>query len=333
MSQPMDQSEIGYYRFASRSKGWQSWLTSFLFHGLILAVIAILLYQIPKGAARDDIATGGIVLVNADLEANEKPYLEKDDVESPDATDAAAAAAAGAVAATEQTMSLDDLPDLPGLDAADDAKAKATQAQQAVPGAGDLAVPTTQNGGGKIGQKPVGFSGVKGVGSRFVYVVDRSASMNEKGLMKAAKAELKESLSSLTELQQFQVVFYNDHPLAFNPNGGPPKLFFGTEENIALALDFVERTTPDGATVHLEALEQALGLGADVVFLLTDADDGLTRDELAAIDRANRAAASINVIVFGPTAQPTAANLSFNRLTKENRGQFVYKPLTAIRRP
>lgn len=323
-----------HYRFANRQRTWLSWFSSLLFHVFAVAIIAFLLYQIPKGMGQEQVATGGIVLVNADLDANEKPYLEQDDIENQQQAEeaAAAAAAAGAVAATEQPLALDELPDLPGMNTSQDAVSQAIAAQQAMPGSGDLAVPTAETGGGKIGQSPVKFSGVSGSGSRFVYVVDRSASMNNEGLMRSAKAELEASLKSLTEAQQFQVIFYNDESVMFNPTGGPPKLHYGLPANIQAALAFVKQTQPVGGTAHVDPIKQALDIGADVIFLLTDADDGLTSKDLLEIQRANRAAASINVIVFGPTAEPTAANLSFQKLTRDTRGQFSYKSLSQLRR-
>jgi len=325
--------EWDYHNHAIPKKEWQSWLSSIVFHLLVFLAVAFLLYQAPRGVGEEQVATGGIVLVNADLDANEKPYLEQADVESPDAAeDAAAALMGGEVATSNPTFDLDQLPELPGLPSSEDARRKALEAQQQGSGLADLAVPTQQSGGGKIGQKPVLFGGAVGTGSRFVYVVDRSGSMNSGGLMDAAKAELEASLNSLTELQQFQVIFYNDNALIFNPSGGAPKMHYGTKENVAAALEFIRQTPATGGTVHMAALEPALRLGADVIFFLTDADDALTPDEFNRIGRLNTSNASINVIVFGPTPEPTAVNLTFTRLTRETRGQFVFKSTSALRR-
>jgi hypothetical protein len=333
MSSESTTEEYGYRRYASRRQDWPGWLSSVLFHALIAALIAFLLYQAPRGIGDETVATGGIVLVNADLAANEKPYLEESDIESPEsAEDAAAAAMGGEVASETPTLDAEDLPELPGMEASDEARRRAVQAQQAGSGVSDLTMPNPQNGGGKIGQVPVRFGGVTGTGSRFVYVVDRSGSMNNTGLMESAKAELEASLKSLTEFQQFQVIFYNEDAIVFNPTGDPPKLMHGTKENIQSAIEFVQQTPASGGTVHMAALEPALNLGPDVIFMLTDAEDILSPDEFARIGRLNRTNASINVIVFGPTPEPTPGNLSFSRLTRETRGQFVFKSTSALRR-
>ena len=70
---------------------------------------------------------------------------------------------------------------------------------------------------------------IKGTGSRFVYVIDRSESMAgfEFRPMLAAREQLWKSLSSLNENNQFQILFYNDEVKIFN---GEPRLFFATGE-------------------------------------------------------------------------------------------------------
>jgi Mg-chelatase subunit ChlD len=303
------------------------------FHVLIFALISWLLYQVPKGIGQEQVQTGGIVLVNADLAANEKPYLEQADIESPEtAENAAAAAMGGEVSQQTPALDLNDLPDLPGMESSEEARRRAVEAQQQGSGLSDLALPAELNGGGKIGQSPVRFGGLVGTGSRFVYVVDRSGSMNSNGLMQAAKAELEASLNSLNEQQQFQVIFYNDTALVFNPTGAPPKMMSATKENIAMVLDFIRQTPASGGTVHMAALEPALHLGPDVIFLLTDADERMQPGEFAKVGQLNRSNASINVLVFGPTPDATADNMSFAKLARETRGQFVFKSTSALRR-
>jgi len=325
--------EIGFERYASAKKEWPGWVSSVAFHFLIFIAITLLLYQVPKGVGNERVQTGGIVLVNADLADNEKPYLEQADIESPEtAENAAAASSGGQVTQQVPALALDDLPDLPGMASSEDARTRAVEAQQLGSGLSDLAQPSEQAGGGKIGQEAVRFGGLVGTGSRFVYVVDRSGSMNSNRLMQSAKAELEASLTSLNEQQQFQIIFYNDDALIFNPTGAAPKMLQATEANLESALEFVRQTPAIGGTVHMAALEPALRLGPDVIFFLTDADDRLRPAEYNKINRLNTTNASIHVLVFGVTAQPTADNLSFKRLADETRGQFVFKSTTALGR-
>ncbi|MFM7517900.1 MAG: hypothetical protein ACKO3V_13235, partial [Pirellula sp.] len=67
------------------------------------------------------------------------------------------------------------------------------------------------NGNQTGGSTTASFMGLQGTGSNFVYVLDRSASMEEfQGApMRFAKSELLKSIASLGDRNQFQIVFYN----------------------------------------------------------------------------------------------------------------------------
>ena len=69
----------------------------------------------------------------------------------------------------------------------------------------------TQTGG----TTSTGVFGVEGEGSKFVYVFDRSGSMQgfQGRPLAAAKRELITSLESLESVHQFQVIFYNERPV------------------------------------------------------------------------------------------------------------------------
>ena len=60
-----------------------------------------------------------------------------------------------------------------------------------------------------------------------------------------------------------------------------------------------------------------------------DADGGLREYELREIERANRTGAVISVIVYGQTQSPTAANATFQRLTRP-RGTFAFKSVSSL---
>ena len=79
--------------------------------------------------------------------------------------------------------------------------------------------------------------GVSGEGHKFVYVFDRSGSMDGHGgaPLAAAKAELISSLKDLGQVHQFQIIFYNEQPRIFSPTGVLGRLVFGTEQNKNLA--------------------------------------------------------------------------------------------------
>jgi len=160
--------------------------------------------------------------------------------------------------------------------------------------------------------------GVVGRGSRFVYVFDRSLSMKGAPLA-AAKRELLTSLKQLERANQFQIIFYNEKPRLLQS----PQLLFADENGLSQAESFVNSMTAAGGTDHWQALQLALRMRPDVIFLLTDADEPpLSPKQLDEIRR-NNAATSVNVIEF--KSGPDAGKRGFLRqLAEQNRGQYRY---------
>ena len=169
--------------------------------------------------------------------------------------------------------------------------------------------------------------GVSGSGSRFVYVFDRSDSMNGFGgkPLRAAKSELIRSLRTLTDRQSFQLIFYNDKPKAFQLSGVPDQLFSGEKSYVALAENYIRSISAFGGTEHESALKMALRMSPDVIFFLTDARiPRLSASELREIKNlADASGATIHTIEFG--ADPGAPVHTFLRdLAMQNRGQYQY---------
>ena len=125
------------------------------------------------------------------------------------------------------------------------------------------------------GKARVSLFGLVGEGYKFVYVFDRSGSMGGQGResLRAVKAELIRSLKSLGRVHQFQIIFYNERPVIFNPSGTSGRLAFATEENKQRVARFLDSITAEGGTDHEEALRLAIRLHPDVIFFLTDGDD------------------------------------------------------------
>jgi hypothetical protein len=184
------------------------------------------------------------------------------------------------------------------------------------------------------GRARTSMFGVSGVGFKFVYVLDRSASMGGSGqvALKAVKAELRKSLDRLDTVHQFQIIFYNEKPAIFNPSGTPGRLAFANQANKDRAVRFIESIAADGNTRHDEALKLAVKLRPDVIFFLTDGDDPkLTRRELDTIQRM-AGGITINTIEFGPGPQPEEKSF-LATLAEENGGQHVYVDLSKRRNP
>lgn len=187
------------------------------------------------------------------------------------------------------------------------------------------------NGRGGRGDTTVSVFGVAGKGSRFVYLFDRSASM-EGAPLAAAKRQLLQSLQSLGSIHQFHIIFFNTTTQPFvNPNG-TFKNAFATEINKQLAANFVGGITADGGTDRMAALREAVGCAPDVIFFLSDADDPMSAGELAELDRLNRRIhAAICVIEFGRAAAPSADNFLM-RLAHSSGGQYGYVDTTTLTR-
>lgn len=172
------------------------------------------------------------------------------------------------------------------------------------------------------GKAKVEFFGIVAEGRKFVFVLDRSASMAGSPLTRA-KNELKASLQGLGDLNQFQIVFYNERPRTFALAGVPGKAVFGTEENKKEANRYIDGIVADGNTDHESALSAAFNFAPDVIFFLTDADKPeLSAQRLAKITDRNRSGALLHTIQFGAGPAPGANFLS--RLAAQNGGSYRY---------
>jgi hypothetical protein len=187
---------------------------------------------------------------------------------------------------------------------------------------------------GLSGQLSTSVFGARAEGNKFVYVFDRSGSMegfNGRPLL-AAKRELIRSLADLQETSQFQIIFYNERPDVFRIGPGEPKLVWGNQSGKQQAEQFIRGIRANGGTRHLDALRLALGLAPDVVFFLTDADEPrLTDSELARLRRWNRSA-TIHSIEFGFGPQSRDDNFLV-RLARQNGGQHVYVDVSKLPGP
>ncbi len=192
-------------------------------------------------------------------------------------------------------------------------------------------------GGGRgTGSGQTSLFGVNDAGKKFVYVIDRSFSMEKNNAFRAAKAELLTSLSSLTEIQQFQVIFYNNEPLTLATRNGRSPMFQGTDAQRLQVSEQIGSISPDGGTRHLPAIQEALKYNPDVIFLLTDAaEPPLSRAELEALKSRNRQGSRIHCIEFGTGPQSLAADGQpvpnfLMKLAAQNSGQYTYRNVKAF---
>lgn len=180
------------------------------------------------------------------------------------------------------------------------------------------------------------FLGAADVGSRFVYVIDKSYSMANDNALRAAKAELTASLQRLNDQQQFQVIFYNTDGIeVMQTRDRNSDMFWGTDAQRLSAANQYQTVQPHGGTDHYPALRRALDFNPDVVFFLTDGKEPpLSAADRASIIRMNRGA-RIHCIEFGKG--PLPGDPAFvdpgnwlRQLARENSGTYVYKDVTEL---
>lgn len=200
-----------------------------------------------------------------------------------------------------------------------------------IPRAGDLGGAGASGAGALRGRDGAGETelfGLRGRGTRFVYVFDRSASMEGPPLA-AAKRELIASLEHLQGTHQFQIIFYNQQPRIMSLRGAPPQMVFADEAGKRLAASFVGGIFADGGTDHMQALAMALRLAPDVLFFLTDADEPQLHSEDFRRIRALNRGTVIHAIEFG-VGPPRGRDSFLARLAAENGGQHTYVDVTRL---
>ncbi|REJ86785.1 MAG: VWA domain-containing protein [Planctomycetota bacterium] len=173
------------------------------------------------------------------------------------------------------------------------------------------------------------FLGASATGNRFVYVIDRSWSMDDYGALRAAKNELASSLQRLDATQQFQIIFYNDQgQVILTSNAGRFDFFWGTDTQRLDAVRQLRSVRASGGTDHVPALQKALSYDPDVVFFLTDGQEPpLSTRDLESIGRRN-AKARIHCIEFGDTTRTDAGEIDpgnwVQKLAQQNGGKYIY---------
>jgi hypothetical protein len=121
-------------------------------------------------------------------------------------------------------------------------------------------------GDGSATKASTEFFGIGGYGQTFVYVVDCSDSMNDRGKFERARYELLKSIEQLSSEQRYYVIFYNSG--AFPMDAEKPQL--ASKENIAKTMEWINLVEPTGGTNPLPALMMALDFQPDAIYFLSD---------------------------------------------------------------
>ncbi len=310
-----------------------SWIGSVSFHLFVLLLVLLYLQICPKPRQAPGVrnATVGIVLVKNAVDG--KSFVDSNNNEFGEASPQSANAADSApalqelvaqpvsnVQATEKLLT-----DAIGPTAATNPSvsvAGATQGLGKLGGIGGF----SRDPGGKI---KVEMFNVEGTGSRFVFVIDHSNSMNELGgrPMQAAKAKLVQCIDALDDLHQLNVIFYNEDYNVWRPRELP----FAKDPAKESAKKFVQGITGLGGTNHRPPLVAALRLRPDVIFFLTDGEeqDSLNDGQVSDLMKLNPGI-PINTIQFG-VGEPGKGRNFLRSLAAQSGGQYSYVNVLELR--
>ena len=163
------------------------------------------------------------------------------------------------------------------------------------------------------------FFGTPGRGAKFVYVIDRSASMNL--ALPLARTELIASLHLLPPTVEYQIVYYDLTPrlLEFEGKTG---MLPATQENKTRTARLLDTLRPEGGTDHVRALKQALTLNPQIIYFLTDADELKPQQVQELTQRNQRGSNSrIHCIELSSGSAPRGIT-PMQTLARDNRGEY-----------
>lgn len=194
-------------------------------------------------------------------------------------------------------------------------------ARVSAPAASALAPPVGGSGEGAAPVARTHFFGVRAKGQRFAFVVDKSASMGNRGRIERAKEELLRSTAGLPDFALFRVCFFDASTESF-PEQGYRKARPG---DLGQFRAWLGRVVAGGGTMPRVAFERLLTEGAmpDAIFFLTDGE--IPPDDPAWIVRRVRSI-SERVPVHCVALGDESAIPQLKRIAAGTGGQFRYVP-------
>ena len=175
------------------------------------------------------------------------------------------------------------------------------------------------------------FFGVQAAGTKFVFVVDCSMSM-QGAKWRQARQQLLQAVEQLSTHQSFYVIFFDrDSHLMFEPHKAEPELLPATEQNIVRLRQWTNSFRLGYDTEPFYSVRQALAFWPDAIYLLSDGDFSdptaayLRRNNVRHVDGELRMPA-VAVHTIG-LHNPGGRKL-LERIARENRGthRFVSDP-------
>ena len=316
-----------------QNRALPGWIASVLLHLVLLAACALGLQSCRETAGEDGAGEFRDVGLVVKTEAISSDLAESNTPPQPPTHQAAAEKAE---IETRDSPTVDSLLNLPEASApqilgpgARSPKSPLAEPSKLLPGSALTTAPPLAG----LKQGETQFLGIRDRGTRFVYVLDRSGSMDREHALEVAKAELVTSLQHLDETQQFQVIFYNVQSRLLTL-GGRETLHRATDINKTLARQQIAGVTPDGGTFHYPALAKALALEPEVIYFLTDADQNsaIHPGDMERLLRRNRGRTRIHAIKFGLGAELTT-NHYVKKLALQNGGRYRYRDIKTFSAP
>lgn len=166
------------------------------------------------------------------------------------------------------------------------------------------------------------FFKAKARGKKFVFIVDNSTSMRD-GRFETARHELLKAVSKLEKDQSFYVILFSDtsYPMMWPQ---PAKdLLIATDKNKKLLTDWLMTVELCSGTKGKKAIEQAMALKPDVVFLL--GDGAFSDDTIATANALNVPTpphtAKISIHVLGMEVNDIERKV-LKQLSTDNNGTY-----------
>ncbi|QDU81825.1 hypothetical protein Pla110_35760 [Polystyrenella longa] len=332
----------------------QSWTSSILLHGLVLAMLLYWFGAPESGLGNRNGSLANFNKVGLEIKSAQTDEFEQRPNENESEATSSEANEQEAAETPEEVNPFDNLPEeltvtpldepepilgsgLPtSVDTGLSREALLSGDSLSQEASGDLPPQTTAPLG--IGESA--FLGIRTQGEKVIFLLDRSSSMSGTFLeskvkpLAVAKSELKRSLNSLSSIHQFQVIFYHESTRALGSEEDAVKgikMLPVSELNLNKARNFIDQTRADRGTDHLKALDLAISLHPDVIYFLTDADTKLSRVDLRRIQRMSQGTI-INCIEFGKGPQIAGTGTHernfLQRLSTDTGGLYRYFDIT-----
>ena len=253
--------------FEKRATNTVAFMTSFVIHVVVLLIAASLAFSIGKNshgvmieAEIGDSQEVGFDLVDVvaiEPTVEPQPAMQLEEISSPSPLDNLTVAAPGISQPANDSNTID-----------------ATLASSTIGGNGnDDGEGLSRSLAATVKKRGAAFFGAYAEGKRFVFVLDSSRSMQQDDRWTYACNQLIDSLNGLLPEQEFYVICFDiKTSYLFNVPPSREKFFKADDKTLVRVKRWLRSHELGRATMPSEALQNALALQPDAVFLLSDGE-------------------------------------------------------------